>query len=329
MTRHPRPRPWILLPGLVAAGSLVACGGGSGQQAAKPANTVIQNKGSDTMVNLAQAWAEEYRKVAPDVEVEVSGGGSGVGHRGADQGHRRHRQLQPRHQAAGGRAGDRRTPARSRRTSRSATTRSRSTSTRTTRSTRSRSSSSREIYAEDGKITTWSELGVTIPGVRGRHDRPRQPPVELGHLRVLPRARARQARTSGSGSRDMNGSKEVVELVGSTPDRHRLQRHGLRDAGGQDAEGRRRPRASRRSSPTRGEHVHDKTLSDRALAAPLHARRAAGRGEGVHRLDPLRRGPEDRRGQRLRAGAARRAPEALTRRPERPRSSDTQGPIGA
>ena len=39
----------------------------------------IQNKGSDTMVNLAQAWAEEYKKVAPDVDVEVSGGGSGVG----------------------------------------------------------------------------------------------------------------------------------------------------------------------------------------------------------------------------------------------------------
>ena len=31
------------------------------------------------MVNLAQAWAEEYKKVAPDVSVEVSGGGSGVG----------------------------------------------------------------------------------------------------------------------------------------------------------------------------------------------------------------------------------------------------------
>lgn len=39
----------------------------------------IQNKGSDTMVNLAQAWAEEYHKIAPNVKVEVSGGGSGVG----------------------------------------------------------------------------------------------------------------------------------------------------------------------------------------------------------------------------------------------------------
>ena len=31
------------------------------------------------MVNLAQAWAEEYRHAAPNVSVEVSGGGSGVG----------------------------------------------------------------------------------------------------------------------------------------------------------------------------------------------------------------------------------------------------------
>jgi phosphate transport system substrate-binding protein len=39
----------------------------------------IQNIGSDTMVNLAQAWAEEYAKVDPSVSIEVSGGGSGVG----------------------------------------------------------------------------------------------------------------------------------------------------------------------------------------------------------------------------------------------------------
>jgi ABC-type phosphate transport system substrate-binding protein len=39
----------------------------------------IQNKGSDTMVNLAQAWAEAYHKIAPNVKIEVSGGGSGVG----------------------------------------------------------------------------------------------------------------------------------------------------------------------------------------------------------------------------------------------------------
>src|SRR5215468_7104455 len=40
---------------------------------------VIQNIGSDTMVNLAQAWAEEYATVEPAVSVEVSGGGTGTG----------------------------------------------------------------------------------------------------------------------------------------------------------------------------------------------------------------------------------------------------------
>lgn len=41
--------------------------------------TIVQNIGSDTMVNLAQAWAEEYARVEPSVSVEVSGGGSGTG----------------------------------------------------------------------------------------------------------------------------------------------------------------------------------------------------------------------------------------------------------
>lgn len=39
----------------------------------------IQNKGSDTLVNVALAWAEEYREVEPDVSVAVTGGGSGTG----------------------------------------------------------------------------------------------------------------------------------------------------------------------------------------------------------------------------------------------------------
>lgn len=39
----------------------------------------IQIKGSDTMVNLAQAWAEEFSKNNPGVNVAVTGGGSGTG----------------------------------------------------------------------------------------------------------------------------------------------------------------------------------------------------------------------------------------------------------
>jgi len=39
----------------------------------------IQIKGSDTMVNLGQAWAEEFSKKNPGVNAAVTGGGSGTG----------------------------------------------------------------------------------------------------------------------------------------------------------------------------------------------------------------------------------------------------------
>ncbi|HET91588.1 MAG TPA: PstS family phosphate ABC transporter substrate-binding protein [Chloroflexi bacterium] len=40
---------------------------------------VIENKGSDTLVNLALAWAEAYARVQPDLSISVTGGGSGTG----------------------------------------------------------------------------------------------------------------------------------------------------------------------------------------------------------------------------------------------------------
>ena len=42
--------------------------------ASKETAQVIKNKGSDTMVNLAQAWAERYIDVTSKASVEVSGG---------------------------------------------------------------------------------------------------------------------------------------------------------------------------------------------------------------------------------------------------------------
>ncbi|PKO10560.1 MAG: phosphate-binding protein [Chloroflexi bacterium HGW-Chloroflexi-2] len=39
----------------------------------------LENKGSDTMVNLALYWAEEYQKLHPEVRISVTGGGSGTG----------------------------------------------------------------------------------------------------------------------------------------------------------------------------------------------------------------------------------------------------------
>ncbi|MDD5634175.1 MAG: phosphate ABC transporter substrate-binding protein [Candidatus Omnitrophica bacterium] len=40
---------------------------------------VIQIKGSDTMVNLAQAWSEKYMETNPGNFIAVTGGGSGTG----------------------------------------------------------------------------------------------------------------------------------------------------------------------------------------------------------------------------------------------------------
>ena len=46
---------------------------------ATPRKNFIQIKGSDTMVNLGQAWAEKYREKNPEEFMAVTGGGSGTG----------------------------------------------------------------------------------------------------------------------------------------------------------------------------------------------------------------------------------------------------------
>ncbi len=58
---------------------LAACRPRTGTEQAAGTERAIQNKGSDTLVNLALAWAEAYRKIRPDVSIAVTGGGSGTG----------------------------------------------------------------------------------------------------------------------------------------------------------------------------------------------------------------------------------------------------------
>jgi phosphate transport system substrate-binding protein len=64
---------------LIAGLSLAACR--TSPEAAEAAGTerAIENKGSDTIVNLALAWAEAYRKIHPEISIAVTGGGSGTG----------------------------------------------------------------------------------------------------------------------------------------------------------------------------------------------------------------------------------------------------------
>ena len=59
---------------------LGACGPTSSAETASDSQTAyIENKGSDTIVNLALAWAEKYQAEHPDIRVSVTGGGSGTG----------------------------------------------------------------------------------------------------------------------------------------------------------------------------------------------------------------------------------------------------------
>jgi len=47
--------------------------------AGRSTSHTLQIKGSDTMVNLGQAWAEEFMRTHPETSIAVTGGGSGTG----------------------------------------------------------------------------------------------------------------------------------------------------------------------------------------------------------------------------------------------------------
>lgn len=62
--------------------TMVACGNHTATPQTEISDTdlsYIENIGSDTIVNLALAWAEAYQKIHPDISISVTGGGSGTG----------------------------------------------------------------------------------------------------------------------------------------------------------------------------------------------------------------------------------------------------------
>lgn len=198
---------------LLVFSGVAGCGEG-GDSANKVAVTsVIQNKGSDTMVNIAQAWAEAYKKAEPSVEVEVSGGGSGVGIAALSKG-----------------AVDIANSSRNMKTKESDDAK------------RNTGKEPKEfivgydalaiivhkdnpveeltmeqiasIYQENSTVTKWSDLGITLPSGRDRIIRlSRQ--SSSGTYEFL-REKVLKNKDFGLGSLDLNGSKEVVELVANT-----------------------------------------------------------------------------------------------------------------
>jgi phosphate transport system substrate-binding protein len=182
---------------------------------AKAQVTTIQNKGSDTMVNVAQAWAEEYKKIAPDVAVEVSGGGSGVGIAALVKGTidianasrnmkpeeieqaRKNTGKEPKEYIVGhdaiGLYVHKDNPL-----------------------TEITFEQLYQIFAEDGKATKWSDIGVKIPGATSDEIVRISRQSSSGTYEFF-REHILNKKDFKLGSRDMNGSKEVVELVASTP----------------------------------------------------------------------------------------------------------------
>jgi phosphate transport system substrate-binding protein len=175
----------------------------------------IQNKGSDTMVNVAQAWAETYQNVAPDVNVEVSGGGSGTGIAALIKGTvhianasrdlkpdeadqiRRNTGLDPKDFTVGYDAlamyvhPDNPLEA----------------------ITFDQLSG---IYREDGMLVRWSQLGSKVVGCKSDEIVRVSRQSSSGTYEFF-RERLLANRDFKLGSRDLNGSKEVVELVSTTP----------------------------------------------------------------------------------------------------------------
>jgi phosphate transport system substrate-binding protein len=206
-----RPLRRPVVAGLVALATCAGCGGSSGAGAGR---VVIQNKGSDTMVNVAQVWAEQYRKAAPDVEVEVSGGGSGVGIAALIKG--------------------------------TVDIANASRNIRASEAEQAEKNTGRkpedftvgydalavyvhkdnpldeisfpqlaEIYGEHGKTRRWSQLGVTIPGVSNDAIVLVSRQSSSGTYEFF-RQHALGDMDFRLGSLDLNGSKEVVELIGTT-----------------------------------------------------------------------------------------------------------------
>jgi len=206
----------IGLIAVLATCSLLCLDCGGSKEASRAASTTtIQNKGSDTMVNVAQAWAEEYRTVNRRVAVEVSGGGSGVGiaalirgtidianasrdiKKGEIEEARRNTGKEPKGFVAGYDAlavyVHRANPLDEISVDQLA-----------------------EIFVEDGSITRWSQIGVSIPGDRDDTIVRVSRQSSSGTYEFF-REKVLDKRDFELGSRDMNGSKEVVELVGNAP----------------------------------------------------------------------------------------------------------------
>ena len=202
----------FLLAGCGKSDSSGSTGGGKPSAGVK---TSIQNIGSDTMVNLAQAWAEAYAKVAPGVSVEVSGGGSGIGIAALINGTcdiaNSSRQLEP-EEVEKCKASHGHEPKEFMVGYDALSVYVHPTNPLNEISLEELS----EIYREGGKIDKWSQLGVRLPGGTDEIIRVSRQ-NNSGTYHYFRETVVGKKSDFKLGSRDMNGSKDVVELNSRTP----------------------------------------------------------------------------------------------------------------
>ena len=208
----------ILTTALLAASLvLTGCDKKSADSSSKKEETIaLQNIGSDTMVNLAQAWAEAYAKVDPKVSVEVSGGGSGIGVAALINGtcdianSSRHLEKEEEEKATAKDGGKH--PIEYLVAYDALAIYVHPSNPINEISVEQLS----DLFRDGGKISKWSELGVTVPGAADEIVRVSRQ-NNSGTYHYFREAVLGKKSDFRAGSRDMSGSKDVVELVGNTP----------------------------------------------------------------------------------------------------------------
>ena len=199
--------PKLLVFLILVATLVAACGGGERRQ-------VIQNKGSDTLVNVAQAWAEAYQTVNPSVVVAVSGGGSGTGIAALINGTvdiaNASREIKDKEIDLAKKNGQ--DPIQHVVGFDALAVFLHSDNPLSELSI----DQLKGIYADGGTITKWTDLGVEVPGCQGQEIVVVSRQNNSGTYAYFREAVLGDA-DFRLGTRDMHGSKDVVDLVEKTP----------------------------------------------------------------------------------------------------------------
>ena len=176
---------------------------------------LIQNKGSDTLVNVAQAWAEAYQTVNSNVAVAVTGGGSGTGIAALINGTvdiaNASRKMKDKEIKLAQKRGHKPVeftvgydalavylhhdnPVKFLSIPQLA-----------------------EIYGEDGGFEKWTQLDINVPGCKKQEIILVSRQNNSGTYQYFRKAVLGGRRDYKLGTRDMHGSKDVVDLVEKTP----------------------------------------------------------------------------------------------------------------